>query len=61
MQVNERTSTFTVLEKMCKGELYQLLEDEDNVFGLFVEFQGAVLRHSAGSVLYQAAHMNHVG
>lgn len=61
MQVNERTSTCRVLEKMCKRELCQPLEDEDNGFGLFVEFQGAVLRHSAGSVLYQAAHMNHMG
>ena len=41
MEVNEIMSKFKVLEKLCKGEVYKLLEDKDDVFKLFVEFQGA--------------------
>lgn len=41
MQVNERISKFRVLEKVCRGEFYKLLEDGVYVFRLFVQFQGA--------------------
>lgn len=33
-------SEFRILEKLCKREVYKVLENKDNMFKLLVEFEG---------------------